>query len=170
MANFEISFNKTLIAEGGYQNSNLVGDPGGQTYAGIARNYHPNWKGWELIDHGEKNSSILAPLVFDFFKTNFWDKIGGDEIMNQEAADEIYDAAVNMGVKATLKLLQISLYLDPETTYKSGELIKSLNSENAYLLIPRFKIARIARYMEICKKNLHLRKFLYSWISRTLNQ
>ena len=28
----------------------VSGDRGGQTYAGIARNFYPDWDGWDLID------------------------------------------------------------------------------------------------------------------------
>ena len=47
--NWEKSCDKVLESEGGYQLTTLVGDSGGQTYAGIARNPNPHWEGWKLI-------------------------------------------------------------------------------------------------------------------------
>ena len=41
----------------------VKGDKGGLTYKGIAKNYHPNWKGWGLIEKlgrdPKKQSNIL---------------------------------------------------------------------------------------------------------------
>jgi lysozyme family protein len=38
MANFDPAFDKMIRNEGGFKLTNIEGDRGGQTYAGIARN------------------------------------------------------------------------------------------------------------------------------------
>lgn len=48
MANFEIAYNLTAAAEGGY--SNNPNDRGGETWRGIARKRHPMWIGWAIVD------------------------------------------------------------------------------------------------------------------------
>jgi hypothetical protein len=39
-----------IYNEGGFKLIDIAADRGGQTYAGIARNFHPNWPGWHCID------------------------------------------------------------------------------------------------------------------------
>ena len=52
MANFNIEFEKLILAEGGYVNDS--DDAGGETYLGISRKNNPNWSGWKLIDSIKK--------------------------------------------------------------------------------------------------------------------
>ena len=42
MATFDPAFDKMIRNEGGFKLTNIAGDRGGQTYAGIARNVHPD--------------------------------------------------------------------------------------------------------------------------------
>jgi len=113
MANFKIAYGKTNKWEGGY--ANVAGDNGGETYAGITRKNFPHWKGWGIVDRRKplKNGAIISDsalegLIHDFYKTEFWDKIGGDNIEYQELADQLYDQAVNGGVPSALKILKQS--------------------------------------------------------------
>ena len=46
MGEFEQAFEKMIRNEGGYLLHKVSGDRGGQTYAGIARNFYPDWDGW----------------------------------------------------------------------------------------------------------------------------
>lgn len=98
--------------EGGYANN--PADRGGETYAGIARNYWPHWEGWKIIDEAKgsvKFPGILRDLpdlqafVDQFYKTEFWDKLHCDE-WPQELATELYEQAVNRGVSAVVMDLQ----------------------------------------------------------------
>lgn len=155
MAEFKIAFKKTGGFEGGY--SNHPADSGGETWAGVARKYHPNWAGWAIVDkhkkalgvpadlytNAAKKSSIktwhnkiaaslktdhgLEVLVESFYKTVFWDPIHGDNIVNQETANEIYDTAVNGGVGTAIKLAERSADL-AETGKMSDTLLNSLNN------------------------------------------
>ena len=71
MANFDIEFEKLILAEGGYVNDH--DDAGGETYLGISRKNNPNWSGWKLIDSikkgifdvTRKRSSSASSLSFD---------------------------------------------------------------------------------------------------------
>ena len=53
MADFLQAFESMIRNEGGYKLHSVEGDRGGMTYAGIARNFHPNWPGWAAIDAGD---------------------------------------------------------------------------------------------------------------------
>ena len=80
MADFEPSFEKMIKNEGGYVLHTVPGDNGGQTYAGIARNFHSSWKGWEIIDRDDMDNEALTEMVREFYKENFWDKVKGDDM------------------------------------------------------------------------------------------
>lgn len=118
MANFEIALKKTLKKEGGY--ANIEGDTGGETYKGISRNNHPTWTGWLSIDQIKKahprgfktileHTPELQDKVKDFYKRNFWNQLHLDDLRNQELANQVFDMAVNAGIKTAVKLIQKTL-------------------------------------------------------------
>src|SRR5665647_1744031 len=113
MANFKSAITKVLLTEGGYVND--PNDNGGETYKGIARKFWAVWIGWLIIDNQKtlpnfpvnlKRIVRLNELVIEFYKVNFWDKIGGDSINNQSVADLLVDSAVNEGTVPAIKRAQ----------------------------------------------------------------
>lgn len=133
MADYSHSINKVLRHEGGYANDPV--DRGGETYKGISRKAWPKWQGWTIIDAAKKRADFpnslyannqLNQLVIDFYKINFWQKIGGDFLADQDIADILMDAAVNEGIKAAVKRAQKIVHL-PETGIIDNELLKRLN-------------------------------------------
>ena len=110
MADFKIAFGITNKNEGGYVND--PADYGGETYCGISRHNFPKWLGWLIVDEHKPlrreqiiNDEGLEVLVEEFYKSNFWNPINGDNIPNQDLANQVYDMAVNSGVHQALKLL-----------------------------------------------------------------
>ena len=136
MANFKTAYKKTGGYEGFY--ANVSGDRGGETYCGIARVFWPNWKGWKIVDQFKKDNggSIkprteiknpeLTELVESFYKTNFWNVVGGDNIEDQKVANTLYDFGVNSGQSRSIKNIQKVLGL-PETGKISKGLIEMIN-------------------------------------------
>lgn len=53
---FESAYAPVKQWEGGW--CDVPGDSGGETYAGIARNFFPNWRGWPLIDAAKRHNSF----------------------------------------------------------------------------------------------------------------
>ncbi len=113
--NFDRAHDKLDGFEGGYVND--PDDRGGETYKGIARRFHPDWEGWEIIDslrntpgfpHNLDNAIALQQLVKDFYKSEYWDKLKGD-LLPFEIAEELFEQAVNMGLSSAVKNLQIVL-------------------------------------------------------------
>jgi lysozyme family protein len=93
----------------------VPGDNGGETYAGITRKNFPDWDGWNRIDelkplyHGQViNDELLSNSVVMFYKREFWNPIGGDQIESQDLANQVFDMAVNAGVGRALQLLKQS--------------------------------------------------------------
>ena len=116
MANFDESYNITLNHEGGYSNDAV--DSGGETFKGISRKYHPNWQGWAIIDAANSEPNFpnclrgntgLDSLVRLFYKDKYWNLFWGDNIPNQEIANEMFDTGVNMGVGRAVRYLQKGL-------------------------------------------------------------
>ncbi|GAB1258560.1 glycoside hydrolase family 108 protein [Aurantivibrio plasticivorans] len=167
MADFQPAYEIMIRNEGGYRNHNVSGDRGGQTYAGIARNFHSNWQGWDLIDNNDLENPKLTELVFDFYKEKFWDKIRGDQIESQRIAQTLFDFAVNAGVRTASKLAQLVVGSTPDGIIGSKSLEK-INAAEEELFVTKYALAKVARYTEIVKRDRSQIKFLVGWLNRTL--
>ncbi|MBW2130155.1 MAG: N-acetylmuramidase [Deltaproteobacteria bacterium] len=167
MADFNSAFEKMIKNEGGYVLHRVSGDRGGATYAGIARNYHPNWNGWELIDKNDLENPQLTQMVRDFYKDNFWDKIKGDDLTKQRIAESLFDFSVNAGVRTASKLAQIVVGATPDGVIGPKSIAK-LNEAGEETFVTKYALAKVARYAEICNRDPSQKKFLLGWINRTL--
>lgn len=155
MADFSMSYGKTMLFEGAY--SNDPNDRGGETWKGIARKMHPSWKGWTLIDKAKSRISVgdlnsvlnddqgLEIMVQDFYKTEFFEKLQLDRIGEQEIVDELFDTAVNQGKETSGKYFQAALnllnnnqkhYSDIKEDGNIGEV--TLKAYRAYMLTASF--------------------------------
>lgn len=167
MADFDPAFERMIQNEGGYRLVNITADRGGQTYAGIARNFHPAWPGWKIIDADQMENLQLSALVRGFYKTQFWDTMDGDHIKPQLIAESIFDFAVNAGITTGVKLAQIVVGTVPDGRVGPVTLEK-LNEMDSAVFVLKYAVAKIARYAEICNKNREQSKFLLGWINRTI--
>ncbi len=174
MAEFESAFAKTMKAEGGYVNDPQ--DPGGETYKGIARKMNSKWDGWILVDMAKREGNFPANLdgnsqlqekIKSFYEVNYWDKIRGDEIINQHIAECIFDFAVNAGPITSAKLAQTTVGAEPDGTIGQVTL-KKINDDDPRGFIAVFSLHKIARYVSICDKRQESRKFFFGWIKRSL--
>ena len=116
MANFNIEFEKLILAEGGYVNDS--DDTGGETYLGISRKNNPNWGGWKIIDsikktYGTKNitaklkeNEYLTNSAKLLYKINYWDVLELDDIPNQDIAHQLFDTCVNCGKSIAIRIAQ----------------------------------------------------------------
>jgi lysozyme family protein len=165
MADFTPAFEKMLHDEGGMQLTNIPGDRGGMTYAGIARNANPNWAGWAFVDKQDWGSA--TPLVREFYKANFWDKLRGDDITVQPIAESIFNFGVNTGIGVAVKLAQVIVGVTPDGAI-GQKTVERLNICTAENFLPSYAIAKISRYAAICNKDKSQSKFLLGWVNRTL--
>lgn len=164
MADFLPAYEKMIMDEGGYVLSNVEGDAGGLTYAGIARNMEPNWEGWALIDRKQQPST---EMVRRFYKANYWDMVKGDDLTVQEVAESIFNFAVNAGIGTASKLAQLTVGATPDGVI-GPKTLEKLNACNGVEFKKSYALAKIARYAEICNRNRAQTKFLLGWINRTL--
>lgn len=167
MSDFAVAYERMIRNEGGYVLHQVAGDRGGQTYAGIARNFHSQWPGWQLIDKGQLDDPQLTALVREFYQQGFWNRIRGDEIGKQSIADSIFDFAVNAGVRTASKLAQLVVEATPDGHIGPITLDK-LNQSQEEVFVLKYALAKVARYAQISQRDPGQRKFLLGWINRTL--
>lgn len=164
MADFLPAFEKMIVAEGGYKLTNIPGDMGGMTYAGISRRFHPDWAGWVFVDRGEIPPS---DLVRGFYREKFWEVVCGDSIMRQDIADSLFSFAVNAGAKTAIKLAQIVLGVTPDGSIGPKTLL-AINGVDTDYFRAAYALAKVARYHQICVRDKSQRVFLVGWLARTL--
>jgi lysozyme family protein len=119
MTNFENAIGIVLANEWGYKSPEAAvrdGDPGGETFCGIARNKWPQWEGWEKIDPAKAALKIpqlihdenLIQSVKNFFRDNFYNPLY-DQIESPEVARKLFDTDINMGTEGAVRILQLAL-------------------------------------------------------------
>ena len=138
MANFDIALKLTLDKEGFF--SEDPDDVGGTTLWGLARNMDKTWPGWAIVDslrsHNDfpkclKENAQLLHMRHDVYDKKYWQPILGDQIINQEVANDLFDKAVNMGVHQAVVLCQRSLGIQEDG--KMGKTTMSiLNISNPF--------------------------------------
>ena len=163
---FSPAFEKMIVREGGYRLTNDPTDRGGQTYAGIARNRHPQWPGWAIIDQG---GTPPASMVRDFYRANFWTPLRLDVVADQRVASSLFDFAVNAGVGTSAKLAQIVAGTTPDGQV-GAKTVEAINATAPELFLAHFTLAKIARYRDIVRRDKTQIKFLMGWINRALEQ
>lgn len=174
MAAFDLAFDKTMRAEGGYGNDPQ--DSGGETYKGIARNSNPKWPGWIIIDQMKTKGNFPRSLdsnndlqnqIKQFYEANYWDKIRGDDITEQLIAESIFDFAVNAGPSVSIRLAQMSVGANPDGVI-GNDTLQKINADTPRAFLAVFAIHKIGRYVSICEKKPDNKKFFYGWIRRTV--
>lgn len=166
MADFLKAFERTLSNEGGYKLIDVAGDRGGMTYAGIARKFHPSWVGWLSIDAGKVPAT---ELVREFYRREFWDKLGADRIEPQRVAETIYDFAVNADWRVAAKLAQVVVGSTPDGVLGEKS-IAAINAADPNVFCLAFALAKVRRYADIVSRDRGQAKFLLGWINRTLKE
>jgi lysozyme family protein len=184
MADFKVAYDKLSIYEGGY--SNYVSDTGGETYRGVARNYHPNWGGWAIVDANRSNPDFpkclddipeLQNLILAFYRIEFWDKIKGDDIINQSIADELFEQAVNLGIKKAVEFVQMSINILKKSgsdLLEDGRMgpitLLRINDFCIYdkpiLLLKVLNLAQGDYYLKLTKVNDRYKAFIRGWLLR----
>ena len=122
MADFSVSYSLMAPHEAGYVND--PDDEGGETIDGIARRFHPRWSGWPLIDAWKaetpdarpflmtpRHYAVITPLIVDFYRVEFWDRLRGSDLASQAIADELLEASVLLGIPRGAGILQRALNL-----------------------------------------------------------
>jgi lysozyme family protein len=156
MADFNQAIIKTLKWEGGETT-----DTGGYTKYGISQKAYPN------LDI--KNLTIQDAKKI--YKSDYWDRLKGDQIINQNLASVLFDYAVNAGTGQAAKDLQrivnnlgTNISIDGSVGPQTLAAINKLNGDS---LANSLSARRIDFYKNLASKNPALyAKFLNGWLKR----
>ena len=169
---FETIYAFTLEHEGVY--SNDPDDPGGETYKGISKKYHPDWEGWARIwylkDKGLdwESDDILQGLVKEFYYQRYWKEMNAGAIV-KVVSMAMFDTAVNCGRKRTIMWVQEaigSMGYNIKIDGILGPITKgAINVCNPYRIIARLMTRRLRNYTK-SKSN---KKYLAGWVNRVSN-
>ncbi len=170
MASFTTAYTRFVQPfEGGY--AYVVGDKGGETYAGIARNFHSAWAGWQVIDrikktraikHNEIIPELTAPVTT--FYANLWNNGGFDKINSQDVANLLFDYYVNSGNYA-IKDLQNIVNVNPDGALGPVTLAM-VNAGDTVKINNALKEARLKRLNNIIARDPTQAKFAAGWFAR----
>lgn len=165
---------KTIQSEGGYVNDKS--DKGGETIYGIARNFHPTWNGWKIVDshkplkRGEKLPCVMDKVV-EFYDKNFYTPSKCNEIESNIIKMHLYDMSVNSGISRAVKILQKAVNKAHNTSIAvDGQIGRTTLSyanrkDNMGKLEKAMLEERIAYYQSIGTGSNA--KFLKGWLNRT---
>ena len=161
MSNFDESFSEVIRLEGGYVDN--PNDRGGETKWGIARRNHPYVDIKNLTEEGAKQ----------IYWTEFWNPLLLARVLDNEVATEIFEQAVNMGVRNAVWNVQRSLCLLGEEVEVDGligdQTIIAINRLGQRRKQPFLKCLngfQFLRYLEIVRGDPTQKLFFVGWLKR----
>jgi len=161
VTNFDKAVEKVLVHEGGFVNDPL--DRGGATNWGITQKTYENFVGRPVSISEIQN--MPRGNAITIYKTQYWDKVRGDEIKSYPIAFSIFDQAVNQGPARAIKRAQSVLGIYPDGNIDS-EMIKRLNNSDEADFINKFADESERYYRRIVENNPSQEKFLAGWLKR----
>lgn len=130
--NFDLAFEKLIGHEGGYVND--ARDPGGETKFGISKRAYP----------GEDIQNLTLDRAKQLYRRDYWDAVQADNMPDAIRFD-LFDAAVNSGVRQAVKWLQTAAKADPDGIIGPKTLL-AVRMADPQLLAKRFNGLRL-RFM-----------------------
>jgi lysozyme family protein len=146
---FEKAVTLILKHEGGYVNDPR--DPGGETNFGISKRAYPS------LDI-KKLSITEAKLIY---KRDYWTPCRCDELPYPIAL-LLFDAAVNMGVMAAIKLLQAACLVTSDGVFGSQTMTK-VHAMDTFALASTYCTLRMEKYISLPT----FQRFGHGWTKRT---
>lgn len=130
--NFELAFQKLIGHEGGYVND--ARDPGGETKYGISKRAYP----------GEDITGLTLERAKQIYRRDYWDAVQAEYLPDAVRFD-LFDAAVNSGVRQAVKWLQLAAKAEPDGIVGPKTLL-AVRMADPQLLAKRFNGQRL-RFM-----------------------
>ncbi len=162
MASFKEAVEKTLGHEGGYVDD--PDDPGGPTNWGISTRF--------LIGIGATIDvkDMTRDQAVGLYKEHFWDANNYGEFNHQEIAEKVFDSSVNMGAKASHRILQRALRACEQSIIDDGIIggltIHALNKVNPLCLTIAMRSEMAGHYRVLIAKKPVRRKYRRGWLRR----
>ena len=132
---------------------------------------------WQIVDEAiarlslsEASKSLytnewLNGKVYQFYKTNFWDKMKLDKIDSQKIADEIFCFGCNAGIKTAIKLAQRVVNINDDGIIGENTL-NALNSFDESEFDLAFDDLEMEYYDKLIAKNPKLAIYKKGWYNR----
>jgi lysozyme family protein len=127
--NFDQAFERLIGHEGGYVNN--PADPGGETKFGISKRAYP----------GEDIAGLTLERAKALYLRDYWGPAGCDAVPDHIRFD-LFDAAVNAGVKRSVQMLQSACGETPDGII-GPHTLQALGSMGAAVLRSRFNGLRL---------------------------
>jgi lysozyme family protein len=186
MADFEQALRKVLRHEGvqfDANNNPIFGktgyvnhpdDPGGETNYGVIKRV--------AVEAGYTDPLATIPYteVLRIYRDKYWNLINGDDISDQQIAEEMFDTGVNMGMGTVIKFVQriLNVLNAKGTKYPDIAVDGAMGPGTVATLktclgcAPWYKDAilvaldslQAVRYIELAEKNVKLESFLPGWL------
>lgn len=111
-----------------------------------------------------------GPAVQSFYKTHFWNTYY-DQLISDDLASRVLDAAINSGANTAVKLLQKAVNsISENKLVEDGKwgpaTLNAVNKGDQSKLLSSFKKIRSDHYDAIVEKNPSLTKYLSAWKAR----
>lgn len=129
---FDTAFRRVIGHEGGYVNDPR--DPGGETRYGISRRAYP----------GEDIAGMTLDRAREIYRRDYWGPAGCEDLPDGLRL-EVFDAAVNMGVGTSIKLLQRALGVPADGVIGPVTMLRLQVADQAWIL-RRLQGARLDAY------------------------
>lgn len=163
MADFKKAIAVILKHEGGFVND--ADDPGGATNMGITFSVFSKYAGVLGLDKSVYAlRNITVEQAEEIYRLEFWNKMQGDLIKDQQLATLILDGYVNMGANG-IKIVQREAGVDADGIVGPNTL-GGINAAAAVILFEGIKDARIMFYENLAERKPVLKKFLKGWLNR----
>lgn len=127
--NFDIAFERLIGHEGGYVNDPR--DPGGETKYGISKRAYP----------GEDIAGMTLERARELYRRDYWGPAGCDAVPDVVKFD-LFDMAVNSGVKTAIRTLQRTVGTEPDGVLGPVTL-QAVQSMNPVRFVARFNGHRL---------------------------
>tara|TARA_R110002050_G_scaffold265465_2_gene406590 strand:+ start:23187 stop:23852 length:666 start_codon:yes stop_codon:yes gene_type:complete len=161
----------------------LANDTGGLTYQGIAKNFHPNWAGWPIVDFqismnpNASDSALSAILkqntylesLVDSFYLQLWQRIGASAL-SQDLANIYMDYYIHKPADAVRTMQEVLNRSFGENLAVYGVPGPKTNSavlrHDSAKLYNAYREARLGNYQA---QKYSSPTFWASWVSRVQN-
>ena len=138
----------------------------GCTKFGIATNTYPN----------EDIRKLTLDRAAYLYRRDFWSIMRGDRIESQILAEEIFDAAVNQGIRTAIRNAQLAVnlaYFPASPVAVDGVMgpatLARLNGSRQDAVYVNLIGLRYGRYYSIASRNPKMMPYFRSWIIRIKN-
>lgn len=172
---FYAAFERLVLIEGGYVDD--PADSGGKTRYGIT----------ERVARANGYKGAMRDLSLDIaeaiYRSQYWDPLRLDSVarVSTPVADELFDSAVNLGVRRAATWLQRSLnvlngrqglyadmivdgFVGPVTIAALRDYIEHRGDEGATVLLRALNGLQAAFYIELAERRERDERFVYGWI------